>query len=260
MAEKKKHISAAERRHQDYLRRKGLKVGAVYEARLLKLRSQEVKRVLALCQDYRPESWRTVIERELSEPYYEAWLTGLVTSAGVPQAQSVVRDLNKPKAAGSSQWVSVLRDYAIRRVGESIVSVTGTFRDTLIGILTDEFLDTMVGEGIEAMTKRIYRSFRELEKWQCRRIAQTETMIALGEAAAAAADTLEVPFTKTWCTSGLSNTRDSHLLLDGVTVDQDEYFTVGESLSRMLYPHDTSSDPAAEEIINCACACIRSPK
>lgn len=51
----KKKISAGKRRHQDDLRLKGLKVGSVYEAKLVKLRRAEVKRVLELARQFDDE-------------------------------------------------------------------------------------------------------------------------------------------------------------------------------------------------------------
>ena len=112
---------------------------------------------------------------------------------------------------------------------------------------------------IEKLTKKIYARYTGmLEKWQCRRIAQTETMIGTAEAGDMAARTLDVRFTKQWCTSGLSNVRDSHAAVDGVTVDENEPFKLPGGL--LMYPHDTSMGADASEIINCACDVIRRAK
>ena len=46
----KKPISTAERRRQDYLRRKTLKVGSVYGSRLAKARRAELRRIGSLCR------------------------------------------------------------------------------------------------------------------------------------------------------------------------------------------------------------------
>lgn len=256
----KHRITKDERRHQDYLRRKGLKVGAVYEARLLRARAHEVKRVLEICQDYyNPEQWPLVIQDQLDETgYLPKWWNGLFADAGLPMCQSTARDLSKAKAAADRNlWLSMLLEYAARRAGESIVGVSGTLRESLIDILREELLgDPIVS--IEKLTKRIFRRYQDLAKWQVRRIAQTETMIAMADAANAAAGTLDISFTKQWCISGLGNTRDSHLAMDGVEVDQDEPFTLEGG--QMMYPHDTSMGALASEIINCACSCIRRPK
>lgn len=257
----KKPISTAERRHQDYLRRKTLKVGAVYEGRLIKARRKELRRVLGLARDLAsPDDLPNLLEGSLTEAsYLPEWWTGLWTTAGVPQAQSVARTLRQTKAAGEEDiWLATLRRYATARAGNEIVSVTGTWKDSLVGLVRNE-LEKDPTIGIEKLTKQIYGKYTGgLEKWQCRRIAQTESMIGMAEAGDLAAKTLDVGFTKQWCISGLGNTRASHELMDGVVVDEDEPFSLPGGM--MMYPHDPSMGADAGEIINCACCCIRRPK
>lgn len=257
----KKPISTAERRHQDYLRRKTLKVGAVYEGRLIKARRKELRRVLGLARDLAsPDDLPNLLEGSLTEAsYLPEWWTGLWTTAGVPQAQSVARTLRQAKAAGEKDvWLATLRRYAITRAGNEIVSVTGTWKAALLSLLRT-YMAEDVGLGIEKLTKKLYNAYTgPLEKWQCRRIAQTESMIGMAEAGALAAETLDVGFTKQWCISGLGNTRASHELMDGVVVDEDEPFSLPGGM--MMYPHDPSMGADAGEIINCACCCIRRPK
>lgn len=258
----RKPISPAVRRHQDYLRRQGLKVGAVYEARLVKLRRAEIRRVLNLARDYDSESAVEMCLQRIDERgYLPAWYGGLYRAAGLPMAESTAKDLKVSKAddfGDSDAWLDSIDTYARGRAAENVVIVSGTLKDNLIGI-TRRLMAEDLGLGVEKLTKRIYREYQDtLEKWMCRRIAQTETMIALGEAAAVAADTLDIAFTKQWCISGLGNTRDSHEIMDGVIVDQDELFELKGG--KMRFPHDTSLGADASEIINCACACIRAPK
>lgn len=260
---KKRRISPAERRHQDYLRRKGLKVGAVYEARLLRARAHEVKRVLDVCGETtdNPLYWPSLIETHLDETgYLPKWWDGLYKDCGLPMCKSTARDLNQGKAAlGSSDplWLDSLHDYAVNRAGGNIVIVSGTLRESLIDILRTE-LQQELTVGIEKLTKRIYDKYKDIAKWQVRRIAQTESMVAMADAANIAAGTLDVAYTKQWCISGLGNTRDTHELMDGTEVDQGEPFILpgGE----LMYPHDGSLGADASEIINCACCCIRRPK
>lgn len=257
---KKRRISTAERKHQDYLRRKGLKVGHVYEARLLRARAHEVKRVLAICQDYQnPAHWPGLIDTHLDETgYLPKWFDGLYSDTGLPMCKSTARDLNKAKAAeDEALWLNSLQTYATNRAGSNIVIVSGTLRETLINILRDELAEE-VTVGVEKLTKRIYEKYRELAKWQVRRIAQTETMVAMADAADIAAKTLDIEYTKQWCISGLGNTRDTHQMMDGVEVDQYEPFILPGG--DLMYPHDGSLGADAAEIINCACCCIRRPK
>lgn len=257
---KRKRISPAERRHQDYLRRKTLNVGSAYETRLAKSRRKELRRVLALARDYdNADAVAGLLETLDESSYLPGWWTGLWTTAGVPQAQAVARDLREAKAAGEEGiWLATLRRYAITRAGNEIVSVTGTWKASLLALLRT-YMSEDLTLGVEKLTKKLYEGYlATLEKWQCRRIAQTEAMIGMAEAGDLAARTLDVPFTKQWCISGLGNTRASHELMDGVEVDENEPFSLPGGM--MMYPHDGSMGADASEIINCACACIRRPK
>ena len=256
---KKRCITQAERRHQDYLRKKGLAVGKVYEAKLLKARRAEVKRVLLRCRDFGdPEQWPVVIDAMLDESgYYYDWMRGLYLNAGLPRAKSITRDLSRSKAEDPSGiWETEITRYAQNRAGENIVSVTGSLKEKLVDITRGLMAEDTYG--VEKLTQMIFKEYNTIAEWMVRRIAQTETMIGLAEAGAIAADTLDIGFTKTWAVSGLGNTRDSHLAMDGIEVDADEPFRLEDCL--MMYPHDGSFGAPAGEIINCACDVIRRPK
>lgn len=256
---KKRRISQAERRHMDYLRKKGLAVGKVYEGRLLKARRAEVKRVLLRCRDYGdPEQWGTVIDAMLDESgYYYDWMRGLYLNAGLPRAKSITRDLSRSKAEDpSGMWESELTTYARERAGENIVIVEGTLKDELKKILRAR-MDVEDVVGVEKLTQQVFQDYGKIAEWMVRRIAQTETMIGLAQAGSVAADTLDVGFTKQWCIAGI-RTRETHLVMDGIEVDQYDYFELPDC--RMMYPHDESMGAPAGEIINCACDVIRRPK
>lgn len=256
----RKKISPAERRYVNHLRRDSLRVASVYETRLERSRRRELKRVLALCMNIDdPDRVPDVLVDNLKEPYLVDWWQDLYVAAGVPRARTVARDLKQAKAAAEEGiWASGLRTYATTRAGNNIVSVTGTWKDSLVRLVRG-LMEADPERGIEKLTKDIYRGYVGLlEKWQCRRIAQTETMIGTAEAGHLAAETLDVKYVKQWCTSGLENVRDSHAAVDGVTVDQDEPFKLPGGL--LMFPHDTSMGADASEIINCACDVIRRPK
>lgn len=256
---KKRRITQAERNHSNYLRKKGLAVGKVYENKLLKARRAEVKRVLRQCMDYAdPEQWPAVINGSLDESgYFFDWTKGLYLNAGLPRAKSITRDLSRSKAEDpSGMWEAGLSQYARQRAGENIVIVSDTLKENLIKILRNR-LDVDDVVGVEKLAQQVFKDYGQIALWMARRIAQTETMIGLAEAGAMAADTLDIGFTKQWCISGI-NTRETHAVLDGEEVDQDELFSVGGSAMR--WPHDTMFGAPAGEIINCACDVIRRPK
>lgn len=256
----KKRISPAERRHQDYLRRNGLKVGRVYESRLLKLRKKEVNRLLSLCKEHGGiDQWAGVIDTYLDESYLWDWYKGLYVDAGLPKARSTARDMSRGKAApDDGYWEDEIARYAQGQAGEKIVLVQGTLKEELVGIVRNQMaLDVQMP--IEKLARQIFADYSKIALWQARRIAQTETMISLAGAGDIAARSLDVKFSKQWATSGLGNTRDSHLAMDGTIVyDADEPFIL-PSGELMMYPHDSSLGASAGEIINCACDVIRRP-
>ena len=254
----RKKITPAQRRHNDYLRRKGLKTGLIYEDRLRKLRRKEVRRLLSLCRDTALSSWEDVMALQLNESYLYKWFNGLYIDAGLPHAKSTARDLSRGKAEpDENYWRSELLRHAEQRAGEEIVLLQGTFRDELISVVRK----TMTEHpelGVEALTKKIWSAYGTIEKWQARRIAQTETMIGLAEAGDVAAHSLDVGFNKQWIISGIGNTRETHEAMDGIIVGMDEPFELEDCL--MMYPHDTRMGAPAGEIINCACGVLRLPK
>ena len=257
---KKRRITDAERNHQNYLRKKGLAVGHVYEQKLLKARRAEVRRVLLECREWDdPERWPAVIDASLTESgYFYDWMKGLYLNAGLPRAKSITRDLSRGKAADpSGMWEQEIARYALSRAGENIVSVEGSLKDALVSLLRAQMLENEGGVGVEKLTQQVFRAYGNMAEWMVRRIAQTETMISLAEAGAIAADTLDVGFTKQWVTSGI-RTRETHAAMDGVEVDQNELFILADC--QMRWPHDSSFGAPAGEIINCACDVIRRPK
>lgn len=255
----KKRISRSQRRHLDYLRLEGLKVGKVYQNRLIKLRRAEVKRVLEQCKAYGSiDHWAEVIDMHLDESYLYDWYKGLYVRAGMPKAKSVARDLSMGKAApDEGYWESELINYSQNRAGNEIVLVQGTLRDNLVGI-TRKVMEADTAMPIEKLAKRIFTEYQAIELWQARRIAQTETMIGLADAGEIAARSLGVRYDKQWVISGLGNTRETHEIMDGVVVDMDEPFTLPDC--QMMYPHDSSLGAPAGEIINCACDVLHIPK
>ena len=173
----KKPIPAAERRRQDYLRRKTLKVGSVYGSRLAKARRAELRRVLALARDLDdPEALAPLLELSLDESgCLPGWWEGLWLTAGVPIARSTAATLRQAKAAGEEDvWKASLRRYAVTRAGNEIVTVTGTWKRSLVALLRAYLAEDLTG-GIEALTRKLYRGYlATLEKWQCRRIVRSK--------------------------------------------------------------------------------------
>lgn len=254
-------ITSAERRYQDYLRRQGVQTANNYTRMLARLRNKEVERVSKiLAEQFSPKQWAGAVGTFVNEAtYLPGWYKDLIVTAGMPMVRASSKMLAGSVDAVSSAaglFEQQLADYAVNRAGTEIITVTGTLKETLRDIIAKEVAED-VNIGIEKLTTNMRRQFQELNTWQCRRIAQTEMMNALAEAGDETANYLEIPYTKTWCISGLGNTRESHEVMDGITIESAGVFQLKDCTMR--YPHDTGSNPPAAEIINCACSCIRRP-
>ena len=215
--------------------------------------------MLDLCKEHGDISlWGDVIQSYLDESYLFDWYKGLYVEAGLPRAKSTARDLSRGKASPEEgYWESEIMRYAGEQAGEKIVLVQDTLKDNLVSIVRTYMQDD-TQMPIEKLARKILHDYNSIALWQARRIAQTETMIGLAQAGEIAARSLDVGYTKQWATSGLMNTRDTHLAMDGVVVDMDEPFDLVDC--QMMFPHDSSLGAPAGEIINCACDVLRRPK
>lgn len=113
---------------------------------------------------------------------------------------------------------------------------------------------TLLGESQEKIIRRI-RAVMGNSAANARRIAQTERTRLQSQARADQlheAAQMGLHITKTWSTR-MINSRDSHVALDGKTIDENEKFRTiwGNELA---YPGDPSAP--AKEVINCYCVLI----
>lgn len=255
-----KPITSAERQYLDYLRQRGVQTSNGYVRKLVSLRSKEVKRICdKLLREYVDTSaWADAVRMGLTEPYLAGWYKGLIVNGGLPMVAGTARQLTgNPKAlTDMTPFQRGLADYAEVRAGSEIKIVSGTFKDGIIATIRRE-IDADYNISTERLARAIKTDFDSIKLWQARRIAQTELMNGLAEAGREAAQALDIPFTKQWCCSGLGNTRESHLAMDGVEVDENDMFILPDC--QMQFPHDAQNGTAAQ-LCNCACALIRRPK
>ena len=112
----------------------------------------------------------------------------------------------------------------------------------------------------ETINKLSTRYSDKLLKLRGDTVARTETLNVMREARVESTKQLidtgrikKSQAKKIWDSTGDDGrTRDSHLQMEGVTVDIDEPFVLPDG-SRMMYPGDSSLGAPAKEIINCRC-------
>ena len=254
-------ISNAQRRRADARRRAVIQQSNVFARNLASLRRKETERVILLAQDtLDARNWAQFFDTNFSEAkYFPNWYKGLVMSTGKLGVTQAARDLagkEVAKALEMGVFENSLLDYAETRGGELIVTVSGTMKDALKAEIY-KALDEDINISVESMAHRLKQYAKNELLWQARRIAQTECLAGLAEGAHEAADSLNIAYLKTWCVSGLSNSRDSHLAMDGTQIEQNDWFVFDDC--RMRYAHDMQNGTAAQ-VINCACSVIYEPK
>ncbi len=151
-------------------------------------------------------------------------------------------------------WESEMQKYALLESGLKVTSIVGTQKDTFLGLI-DVIMNEAVenGYGVEKTASFLKRELTErgieYQKWQARRIVQTEVLGASNKAQIATANELPFDVQKKWLTGGISETERHTLIPDlhGQVRALDEPFDVGGEA--MMQPGEGSP----ENVINCKC-------
>lgn len=191
------------------------------------------------------------------------------TEAGInprTQAQGLIGQVNRATGGRqggviglTSQQAGWMRRAAVEVEGLNSNYLTRELRDTRFDAAFKKARES--GEAIPAKTKSAM--LRALEEntlvYRSETIARTEAINALRAGqddaivqAIAKGDLGAQDVTKTWDATGDSRTRESHLLLEGDTVQFTGLFTTING-SRLAYPGDTTHGARGEDTIQCRC-------
>ena len=174
------------------------------------------------------------------------------------------RDAYKQKKAWEDdealedRWEQYMRDYAKRKAGARIVSITTMTKEQIrriIGAIVDQATADGLGaaETARLIKKELIAQGEAINTWRSLRIARTEVMTASNTGSLQGAKDLGVPMDKIWIATLDERTRDSHAAMNGDRVDINEKFDNGM---------DGPGDPAggASEVVNCRCSIAFSVK
>ena len=188
----------------------------------------------------------------VSENAIEAPMTDLYVSVGTSFALDTISQFKKSEEL-ENYWQAFFQGYVKNTIGTKIVSITGeTKRQALILIRRAIEEGVEKGSGIDVIARDIKRRLISdginINKFRSARIARTEVVGASNVGSLEAAKSLGVPMEKTWLASRDARTRDTHAMMDGMTVDINDDFVVNGNY--MQGPGE-GDDPA--EVINCRC-------
>ena len=153
-----------------------------------------------------------------------------------------------------------LREYGRVKAGKRITNITGTTRDRIESVVQDATSQAIEdGLGITDTKTLILESIRsdymEFTEARAQLIAQTEIITASNQAAMEGARSTGMEFRKFWSTSGIGNSRQSHVDAEQESIDknglrEDESFDA----NGLMFPGDPMGPP--EEVCNCHCTLL----
>ena len=257
---KRKVITPAMRAQQTILRLQALALSEAYKAKLARDRTTAIHKAIKELSKYPYTEWEGMAaDHIIKEPKLKETITKLYLNVGTPIARVAVNRFLQRKADASDMWEEALYEWTRKHMGAKIGLMEAAVNDWLKDQVR-KVIEENPGAGIEKMTQIMQRSvsknWNAVKEWQTRRIVQTETMGAMNVAASESIDLLGIDYERTWSIAG-NNTRPSHEVMDGVTIQKGEFFNVGGYL--MAHPMDDSMGAPAGEIINCSCCSIDMP-
>lgn len=258
---KRKVITPAMRAQQTILRLQALALSEAYKAKLARDRTIAIRKAVKELSKYPYSEWEGMAaDHIIKEPKLKTTLTNLYLNVGTPVARVAVNRFLSRKADAEDMWEEALYNWVKKNMGAKINLMEAAVNDWLKNEVR-RVIEDNPGAGIEKMTQIMQRSVADswsnVKEWQTRRIVQTETMSAMNVAASESIDLLGINYERTWSIAG-NNTRPTHEVMDGVTIQKGEFFNVGGFL--MAHPMDDSMGAPAGEIINCSCCAIDMPK
>ena len=154
------------------------------------------------------------------------------------------------------RWEKYMKDYARRKAGDRIVSITEMTRKQIRDIIGGA-IETATADGLGAeetarlIRKELVKQGREINRWRALRIARTEVGTASSAGSLSGIRALGMPFDKVWIAAGPARSgkeRQEHQALHKTAIDGDELFNVGGGMEG---PHDPAG--GADQVVNCRC-------
>jgi len=233
---------------------------------VLKALDENRHRIIELAKDNDPRLVRQLAEQKLNKDKLRVVVEKLWMNIGTTSAVKVEEMIRKAKGkserivygmkktnGGEQRWNSRMQHYVRERTEWKVEKMVSTQLEMINGVI-DDVLQVAIdkGLGVVEARKRLVEAlkgdeFVMIEKWQARRIVQTEVGQAQNTGSWVAAQENAEGVRKEWLTSGDESVRESHVLFGSLGPQEMSYHYA----PNLLYPCDPNGE--AEEIINCRC-------
>lgn len=159
----------------------------------------------------------------------------------------------------SRMWMEQMRAYVQTEAGERLTWITHTTEENfkrIVRNVTQEAKEK--GWGVEQAGREIRKQIGFTNRYRAVRIARTEINTASNRGSYMGAKSTGLEMDMIWMTSKKPNIRDSHKVMEGVTVGIDEEFNVpiyeGDVITgHELMKHPCDAKATAGNRINCRC-------
>jgi len=159
----------------------------------------------------------------------------------------------------TSKFMRSLHDYGIRLGKSRIKDITTTTEENIIRIVQEQVTYALT-EGTEIDSARrnimyfVNQQYEEITMARAQLIAQTEMIAASNQAAMEGTASTGLEFRKFWSTSGIGNSRESHMEAEADSIAVGGYMENEAFSNGLQFPGDPAGGP--EEVCNCHCTLL----
>jgi len=240
-----------------------------YFPSVLKALAENRHRIIELAKDNDPRLVKEIAEQKLNKDKLRGTVEKLWMDIGTASAGKIEEMIRRAKGKsvkimygmkktnGREQlWNSRMQHYVRERTAWKIERMMSTQLEMINRVIDDTIQQTIdEGLGVLESRKKLVQNlmsdeFVVIERWQAKRIVQTEVGQAQNTGSWVAAQENAEGVRKEWLTSGDERVRESHVHFGNLGPREMNYYYA----NNLLYPCDPNGD--AEEIINCRCVIL----
>lgn len=230
----------------------------VFERAIREQYQQAINEIERTSLEQVPEAIRTAVTIDPIERVFAPYYSGAVEIAMTWRKYHVAGQKADEKLY-YTKFRQSLYDYGVKVGRKRIRDITTTTEDHIVQ-LSQKVISQGLEDGLgiakvrDMLIDAVNEQYQEITKARANLIAQTEMVAASNQATMEGTASLGLEYRKFWSTSGIGNSRDTHIEAENDSVARgglqpDEEFSNG-----LQFPGDPNGGP--EEVCNCHCTLL----